>query len=185
MSILEGGLLALLEREFGPVNIAGSVALDLMAWPDIDLYVQLEADGAPKMQCLVPKVDEQLQRQGYLLARTIVYNEHLLPDPKFSAPYGLYDGFVFLHGESRRQWKLDFWGWTAAGYAEREAHHTELAHRLQNADRDLILRLKRAEEYGKEFTSVDVYEFAIAKAGSSVEELKDFVREREMPSRKP
>ncbi len=101
----------LLEHEFGQVEIAGSVALDLMVQPDIDLYTRLEPAEAHKLYELVPELAAQLERQGFTLARTAVHNEYSLPDPAFPTTPGLYGGFTFVG--LNRTWKLDFWGWNS------------------------------------------------------------------------
>lgn len=178
LEILNGGVLGLLEREFGKVQIAGSVSLSLMVQPDIDLYTRLEAFQAPKLLDLAPKLAEQLGTQGYALAKAVLQNEHILPDPRFPNTPGLYGGFAFVHQGSGRKWSLDFWGWSAEQFKDRHAHHQQLHHDLQGADQDLILRFKNTKGYGREFFSVDVYAFAIARVGNSLEDFKRFLAER-------
>ena len=178
LAILDGGVLTPLEQEIGPIEVAGSVKLDLMALPDIDLYGRLEPDEVPRLLGLVPKLAAQLERQGYDLARVAVHDEHVLPDPKFPDTPGLYGGFSFSNRKSGCLWKLDLWGWAGAWFEQRHTHHLELFQQLKRADRDLILRLKEAEGYGSAFVSVDVYEFALAGEGTSLEDFERFLRER-------
>lgn len=177
LSILQGGVLELLEREIGGVEIAGSVDLDLMVWPDIDLYARLEPAEAGMLLGLVPELGAQLTRQGYALARVAVHDEHILPAPKFPATPGLYEGFTFSSQQSGLLWKLDFWGWSGAWYDQRRAHHHALHDSLHGVDRDLILRLKEADGYGSVFSSVDVYAFALAGAGTSLGDFERFLRQ--------
>ena len=175
LRILHEGILGRLEEEVGAIEIAGSVALDLMAWPDIDLYTRLEATDFHRLTGFVPKMAEQLERQGYALAEARVVNEHVLPDPKFPMTPGLYGGFTFVSRESGRKWKIDLWGWSSGRYEERRTHHLELQKNLRGADRDMILRLKEADGYGESFSSVDVYAFAVAGAGDSLEDFRRFL----------
>lgn len=178
LTILDGGVLALLEHKLGPIEVAGRVKLDLMVLPDIDLYGRLEPAEAPRLLGLVPKLAAQLERQGYALARVAVHDEHVLPDPKFPDTPGLYGGFSFSNRKSGCLWKLDLWGWAGAWFEQRHTHHLDLYQQLKRADRDLILQLKEAEGYGSVFVSVDVYEFALAGEGATLEDFERFLRER-------
>lgn len=177
-AILQGGVMGLLERKFGHVEIAGSVALDLMVLPDIDLYTRLELTEVHKLYDLVSKLAVQLERQGFTLASTAVHNEYALPNPEFPATPGLYGGFTFLGGKAQRQWKLDFWGWSSSQYEDRQKAHHNLAKRLKTADYELIFRLKNAPGYGKTFFSMDVYTFVLAEAGNSLDDLERFMQKR-------
>ena len=179
LAILQGGVLALLGRNFGSVEIAGSVALDLMVVPDIDLYTRLESDKICKLYDLIPELAAQLARQGFTLARTAVRNEYALPDPNFPTTPGLYGGFTFVGGEVQRTWKLDFWGWNSGQYSERQKAHLDLAEKLKTADQELILRLKDSPGYGSTFFSMDVYTFVLAGAGTSSGDLERFMQQRE------
>ncbi len=166
----------LLEHHFGHTEIAGSVALDLMVVPDIDLYTRLAPTEAHKLYELVSKLATQLERQGFTLARTAVNNECALPDPAFPDTPGLYGGFTFVGGTAQRTWKLDFWGWNSSQYEARQAAHNELHEKLKNANRELILRLKDAPGYGETFFSMDVYTFVLAKAGKTLADLGGFMQ---------
>lgn len=98
-----------------------------------------------------------------------------MPDPAFPTTPGLYGGFTFIRGE--RTWKLDFWGWNKSQYDERQTAHHDLDERLKDADRELILRLKKASGYGKTFFSMDVYTFVLARAGNTLGDLEQFKEE--------
>jgi hypothetical protein len=178
LEILNGGLITILERDFGVVRIAGSVQLDLMAVPDIDLYLTLEANEAFKLLEVIPKLAVQLELQGYAVAKTLVRNEHVLPDPKFPATPGLYAAMNFLNNDSGELWKLDLWGWSHTRYDVQRAHHAELQRRLAGVNSDLVLRLKHTQGYGETFFSVDVYEFALAGVGDSLEDFQQFLLHR-------
>ena len=58
MAILEGGVMRLLETHFGRIHIAGSVALDLMTWPDIDLFCHLERSQRARLIGFTPLLSE-------------------------------------------------------------------------------------------------------------------------------
>ncbi|MDX2006020.1 MAG: hypothetical protein SFU83_12140 [Meiothermus sp.] len=187
LDILEGGLMGLLERQFGKIHLAGSVALDLMTWPDIDLFCHLEHADRTKLMVFAPPLAEQLERQGYRLFRAKFNDEHLRPDSRASKP-GLYGGYEFLNNRTQVAWKLDFWGWSEAEYAVDLADKARLAERLMSADRRLILELKTVlhhhPEYRKTVYSVDIYSFALERAGSTLEEFWRWLEARraEKPS---
>ncbi len=182
MEILEGGLWQLLQSLFGQIHIAGSVAANLMTWPDIDLYCRLEHSERSKLIGLAPLLSEQLERQGYWLVKVSFNDEHLIPDPNLPGSDGMYGGFQFLHQQTRVLWKLDFWGWDTVGFTERHAHHAQLTEKLKTADRGLILELKNAlhkhPEYRKSIYSVDIYSFVLENVGSTLEDFWQYIENR-------
>jgi hypothetical protein len=173
LSLLSGGTRAVLEAALGPVEVAGSVALDLMVWADIDLFARVEAADRGRMVQLVPQLAAQLERQGHPVARLAFRDEHLWRDPAFPDAPGLYLGVESL-GPGGALWKIDLWGWDAAGHAKQRERHSELRRALEHADRDLILRIKEAARARPGYRSVDVYAFATAGAGTSFEDFERF-----------
>ncbi len=173
LSLLAGGVRAVLEAALGPVEVAGSVALDLMVWPDIDLYARLEAGDTARLLALLPPLSEQLARQGYPVVRLALRDEHRWPDPAFPDAPGLYLGLECL-GPGARLWKLDLWGWDGAHHPRQAEAHARLARSLARADRDLVLRIKEAARARPGYRSVDVYAFAAAGAGTTVEDFERF-----------
>ncbi len=177
LSILAGGARATIEASLGPVEVAGSVALDLMVLPDIDLYVRAEAADAPRARDLLLRLAAQLAGQGYPTARLSFRDEHLLPDPAFPDTPGIYLGVEAI-GPGRRRWKIDLWGWDEQRHAAQRERHLELRRSLERADRDLILRIKEPVHPRPGYRGVDVYAFALADAGSSLEDFDRFLRRR-------
>lgn len=178
LAILHGGLLDLIEARLGHVEIAGSVALDMMAVPDIDLYVRLEGREGDRMLDLLPDLSKQLSTQGYALAKLIFNNEHIVPDPNFPDSPGLYSGLTFAHRATGMVWKLDLWGWDTTFYDLRHRQHKELEAALLEADRDMILHLKELDGYGSAFSSIDVYTFALGGAGKTDADSEQFLLRR-------
>jgi hypothetical protein len=169
LALLDNGVLALLEAQLGRVHVAGSVQLDMMAVPDIDLYAALEPDEAPKLLAVLPLLALELHRQGYSVASALVRDEYVVPDPKFPTTPGLYLMVKFLSPRTQEVWKLDLWGWNAARMDAQHARHAKLLEDLRGVNRDLVLRLKHAPGYGQRFFSVDVYEFARLHPEGSLE----------------
>jgi hypothetical protein len=182
LGILEGGVMGLLEAQFGKIHVVGSVALDLMTWPDMDLFCHLEHSERAKLIGLAPLLSEQLEQQGYSLANISYNDEYLRPDPKFPDSPGLYGGYQFLQRGTGVLWKMDFWGWTQADYFADIIRKAELAKRLETADRKLILELKSAlhhhPEYRKTVYSIDIYNFALEQAGSTLEDFWHYLEKR-------
>jgi hypothetical protein len=179
--LLQGaGLLDEIRGAVGPVEVVGSVDLDLMVWPDVDLYARLAPDQGWRLVALMPALYQRLGRQGHAIVRATFNDEYRRP----GSPYGrgLYAGFVILPAGGAQAWKVDLWGWDEATLGEKMAEHRALARALAGADRDLILRIKdavhRRPEYRDTLTSMDVYAFAIQRAGRSVADFDEFVARR-------
>lgn len=169
LALLDDGVAAAIRDTVGPFEIAGSVALDLMVWRDIDLYARLDADDAPHLLAALPALAEVLSRLGQPVARAAYRDEHLERDPAFPETPGLYLGLTTAGG-----WKLDLWGWDEPRHATQRQRHAELAAALERADRDLVLRVKDAVHGRQDYRSTDVYEFVLADAGDSLEDFERF-----------
>lgn len=174
LELLDAGVLQALRFGGREVSIAGSVALDLMVWPDIDLYLRLDADESQSLLDAVPPVSRALADAGQRVCRITFRDEHLQPDPAFPDAPGLYLGLVTAGG-----WKLDVWGWDAEQYPRQQRRHTELAAALSRADRDLVLRLKEACWREPGYRSTQIYAFALAGAGGSLEDFRRYCGEGE------
>jgi aspartyl/asparaginyl beta-hydroxylase (cupin superfamily) len=169
LRLLDLGVLAALRAGLDEVTVAGSVALDLMVWRDIDLYVRLDSAEASRLLRVVPVVTDALASAGRPVSRVAYRDEHIEPDPAFPDAPGLYLGLVTADG-----WKLDVWGWDAAQYPLQQQRHAELAADLRRADRDVILRLKDACWDKPGYRSTDVYAFALNGAGDSLEDFRRY-----------
>ena len=117
-------------RPYGEITPTGSYYLDLMVYPDVDLYM--------------PKVSvRQLFEIGARLADSpsvtqVVFEKSDLP----SLPGGLYLKPRIDHGDWGRPWKIDIWSLDAAVIAEKMALMRHFASSLTPALREQILRYK-------------------------------------------
>lgn len=169
----EDGLLRLVNA-VGPAAVVGSVAMDLMTWPELDINVQLphERDVATLLG-LGTRI-----ATGFRVRHLAFWNHYVRPD----GPYhdGLYAGSRLLVGD--REWKLDLWGFGEAAFRSRLQASEALRRRLAGADRLAILRVKdavcRRPEYRSAVTSGDVYEAVAGGGVRTVAQFDDWLRTR-------
>jgi hypothetical protein len=176
----QSGLHALLQERFGKVKITGSAGYDLMVWRDIDIHMPVEASKWAEWAYLVSEIARQFQDVGLVLHRATYWNDYVDPDPLGA---GLYWGIEF-RDFAGNPWKCDIWGWDPFDFEIRDSRDANLRLDLANADRDLILRLKtearvRPDYYGVVVGSFDIYQFAIARAGETLDELEAWKAARE------
>ena len=167
------GLHALLRERFGRVQITGSAGYDLMVWRDIDIHMPVEASRWADWAYLVSEIARQFQDVGLVLHRATYWNDYVDPHPLGA---GLYWGIEFRDFDGH-PWKCDLWGWEPFDFEIRDSRDESLRLDLGRADRDLILRLKteareRENYYGIVVSSFDIYQFAIQRAGDTLEELE-------------
>jgi len=167
------GLFALLTERFGEPTVTGSAGYDLMVWRDIDIHLAFEGDRWLDWMAFGGELAAHFDSIGLGLHKATYINDYIDPHPLGA---GLYWGIEFRDFSGER-WKVDIWGWDPFDYAVRQARDFSLRTDLAGCDRDLILRLKteareRDNYYGVTITSWDIYQFAIAKAGDSLNALE-------------
>lgn len=171
--LTETGLMAMLNDRFGEAVVTGSAGYDLMVWRDLDIHMPCEAERYGEWAGLGADIAAQLGSVGLMLHKAQYLNDYVDPHPLGA---GLYWGIEF-HDFAGNPWKCDIWGWEPFDYAVRQARDANLRADLQRADRDLILRLKheargRPGYYGVMVGSFDIYQFALAGAGETLDELE-------------
>lgn len=169
----ETGLFDLFARHWGEPAVTGSAGYDLMVWRDIDLHMAVEQDRWTEWLGFAVKVSGQLESVGLSLSAAHYCNSYVETHDRGA---GLNWCFEFK-GFSNEAWSIDIWGWDPFDYAVRQAREFSLRTDLSAADRDLILRLKteargRPHYYGTRISALDIYQFCIAKAGTSLGELE-------------
>jgi hypothetical protein len=173
------GLLELLQSRFGEAVVTGSAGYDLMVWRDIDIHMPVEAASWADWASLGGEIAARFASAGLTLHKAQYLNDYVDPHPLGA---GLYWGIEFRDAAGN-PWKCDIWGWDPSDFVVRQARDANLRADLATADRDLILRLKheaRARQgyYGIIVTSFDIYQFAIAHAGGTLEELETWKQSR-------
>ena len=181
-SIIEStGLLDLFRGRYGDAALTGSALYGLMVWPDIDIHMPVPAEAHLEWSGFLRDIAGRLESGGCRLHKAAYLDDYVEPD---ALGAGLYWGLTF-RDPSGTEWKSDIWGWDPPDYAARQARDAELRKALNAADRDLILRLKseaRAKDsyygHGHIVGSWDIYQFAIARAGTTLAELEAWKRAR-------
>lgn len=165
----QSGLHALLLERFGKVRITGSAGYDLMVWRGIDIHLPVEAGRWADWAYLCSEIARQFQDVGLVLHKASYINDYVDPHTLGS---GLYWGIEF-RDFAGNPWKCDIWGWDPFDFEIRDSRDANLRLDLAHADRDLILRLKsEARAEGRAISSFDIYQFAIARAGETLDELE-------------
>lgn len=173
------GMAAILERQFRRPMIVGSVALDLMTWRDIDIYVPLDPAERDRFVAALPPIVAALGRTGHVPYR-VTYNDEWFR-PRGDYGQGFYFGFR-VAAPGGADWKIDLWAWDPPVYDQKLREFAELDQRLRRADRALILRLKSEAQglpgFRDRITSNDIYQFVLDSAGTTLGELGDYCAER-------
>lgn len=171
--LTDTGLFTLLETRFGRAKVTGSASYDLMVLRDIDIHMPVEGDRWCEWATFGGEIARQLEAVDLQLHRASFLNDYVEPHPLGA---GLYWGLEF-RDFAGHPWKCDLWGWEPLDYALRESRDDMLRADLSACDRDLILRLKteacrRPGYYGVKISGFDIYQFAIAGSGDSLDELE-------------
>lgn len=151
--ILDGGGLRELLGSYGTVHVTGSYALGLMAWRDLDLYLESVELSCLRFFELGGRIAALLSpaRMQFIDNRTGHFDD---------VPRGLYWG-VRLGDLPAGAWKIDIWGVPPAACAELIRYCDGIAARLTPPARRIILEIKsqcwRDPEYRKSFSGVDIY----------------------------
>jgi len=173
--LTDTGLFNLLELRFGRAMVTGSAGYDLMARRDIDIHMPIDGERWAEWAAFGGELALHLEGLGLALHKASFLNDYVEPHPLGA---GLYWGIEFRDHKSD-SWRLDLWGWEPLDFQVRLSRDDSLRVDLARTDRDLILRLKhealeRPGYYGDTITGFDIYQFAIAQAGDSLDELEEW-----------
>ncbi len=169
----EGKLLTPIQR-VGPTCISGSVALNLMARRDVDIYVQLEHDLDISTFF---EIGAAIAGQFPVLKAS--YSNHFIRNfPAFN--HGLYWGIRLLY--NGQPWKLDLWGHGPQHFSEHCAEFERLQRALQEIDPLIILRIKEAfryqEGYLQTITGMDIYTAVLTADVRTSEQFQEWWNRR-------
>jgi hypothetical protein len=146
------GMRALLSQ-YGPVHVHGSYALRLMAWRDLDIYLENGDISESRFFELGARIVGLLQpfKMHFRNGRA-----HLVEDDL----NGLYWG-VYLGGERAGAWKIDIWTIGSEDCQRCLAYNQGIARRSTLETQRAIITIKsqcwQNPEYRRSYSSVDIY----------------------------
>lgn len=173
--LFERGVDAILRR-YGKVHYTGSYALDLMAWPDIDITMLLEGD---------PYNFDTFFEMGKQLARVkdvdkIEYWNSLNWDVE-NLPKGLYWGVRCDTRTWQVPWKIDIWATNEDEFKQNQVLMKRLSAEITDEARNLIVEVKHAiitpEGRTPQGSGYYIYEAVLFKGLRSAREIREYVRE--------
>ncbi len=172
--LLDGQGLRKLLGQYGKVRVAGSYALRLMVWHDLDIY--LEADGLTLLEffALGGKIAASLE-PVWMSFR----NHRLQPHP--TGLQSLYWG-IRLGDISQGAWKIDLHAMDSEICAKQLSGIRQLASRLDEQSRLRILDIKsqcwQLPQFRRELTSMDIYEAVLDHAVTDMSDFRKYMTKR-------
>ncbi len=171
--LLTSGLLDVLAR-YGIPHVAGSYALGLMVWRDLDLYLETKQLSLTQFFMLGGDLANLLTP-----IRMSFRNERIARTP--GLPHGLYWG-VYLGNGSHGAWKIDVWAIEPEQYQALSSHQEAIADTLTPETRRTILNIKAAiwnkPDYRRTFSSQDVYQAVLQHDVTTLDEFWNYVRQK-------
>lgn len=136
LTILEDSKIISQFAKYGKIKITGSLALDLMVWPDIDVQIQLHhADDRVKIFT---------DFSYLLLGNSNVRSVKLInftPERDSKMPIGMYLGIEYKHSDNTK-WKIDLWSLDQEDAQQNSEYIEKIQNRLNIENKQLILYWK-------------------------------------------
>jgi len=156
-------------RDIGKVTPTGSYYLDLMIYPDIDLY-------------LPPAIPRQLfQIAAHLVENHPVVRVNFLNGGSGPLKDGLYIKPVIAVGSWERPWKIDIWAVAQSFIDDKTAELDSFVERMTPEQRELILNYKYAilNEEGRTpmFSGIYIFRAVIDHGLSRFSDISGYLRE--------
>ena len=149
-------------RKYGEVFYCGSYALDLMAWPDIDLFIRLK-EGS-----LLDMVPEFRSASEIKCMKDLHLKNSLMPK-------GEYLQLKFDAPSWKAKFKVDIWSYSEEEQERNLAQMEEIRSKLTPAKKELILAVKQAimTEAGRtpSLSGVKIYDAVLNQELKTVEEV--------------
>jgi hypothetical protein len=164
------GLLAALQK-YGTVHITGSYYLNLMAWRDLDLYIDSSKFSESDFFLLGNDIANAVQA-GKMHYRNEFILQSGLPQGKY---WGTYTDIIAPHN-----WKIDLWAINSELCEQYMAFAANLKAQVNDENRMKILDIKSQvwmhPDYRKEFTSMDIYHAVFNGGVGDIDEFKLWVK---------
>ena len=153
----------------GELTLTGSYFMDLMMYPDVDLY-------------LPPSKPESLLRVAVELSKyDCVQRMNYIRGGPGDLKEGLYLKPVVEHGSWERPWKIDIWSLPMVVVDKKQAELRDLKKRMTSAQRKLILNLKHqllnAAGRTPMFSGIYIYKAVIDHGLQEMRDVIQFLRE--------
>ena len=165
-------LLEILKKYGNPI-VHGSYSLNLMAWRDLDIYLENDELDAKDFFNLGMDIATELKPR-----RMSYRNEYIGKTPNL--PKGLYWG-VYTTLEFPDEWKIDIWAMDSDQIRSQCRRLQDLKPRITEKNRLIILMIKshfcKHSEYRKRFSSADIYKSVIEENIESVQEFSRWLKE--------
>jgi len=160
---------------YGEVYPAGSYALRLMVWRDLDVYLVAPGITVDAFFRLGRRIAELLKAP-----RMHYRNERVGHTPDLPR-YGLYWG-VYLGDERADAWKIDLWAMDEEEHSRLQAHLGAIEARLSSEARRRILRIKSAvwmlPSYRLRYSSQDIYQAVLDHGVADVDAFDAYLSKR-------
>ena len=162
-------------RSYGKVHYTGSYALDLMAWPDIDITMMLDGD---------PYSFDTFFKMGKDLARVegvdkIEYWNSLNWDVH-NLPKGLYWGVRLDTHQWDVPWKIDVWATNETEFRRNQELMKRLSDEMTPEARKLIVEIKHSvitpEGRTPQGSGYYIYEAVLFKGLRTPREIREYVK---------
>jgi hypothetical protein len=157
----------------GKVDIVGSLALNLMTWPDIDIDLKSAKEINKKSYF---EIIQRIFNQKSIKQLMLIDNRNSFEKNR---PQSMYIGIIYnLNGID---WKIDIrYLNSSAAYANKDLK--QIKSRLTPENIKKILKIKTAfhnhPKYGKEFSGYEIYKYVLDKNISTVEEFASSLKKK-------
>jgi hypothetical protein len=168
-------------KQYGDVIYTGSYALELMAWPDIDMQlVMKDSENIAKASAML--LAELAKRPDVWIAK-LGKNMHLqIPQ----MPQGTYIGLKIAHGDGGQLFKLDIWMISEAERIENKRIMDEIRAALTEDKKRLILDMKQRfmTDAGRtpSLSGYHLYQAVLFKGLQREDEIRSYLRENGVKS---
>ena len=172
--LLDGQGLRALLGQYGTVHVAGSYALRLMVWRDLDIYLEADGLSLSAFFALGGKLAASLE-PVWMSFR----NHRLQPHP--TGLRSLYWG-IRLGDIHQGAWKIDLHVTDSQTCAEQLAGIRQLASRLDEQSRLAILDIKsqcwQLPQFRRELTSMDIYRAVLDHGAADMADFRKHMTKR-------
>lgn len=157
----------------GQPQLVGSVAYQLMVWPDVD-YEVLTDDRPNPEQAL--RIVKSLLETGITKVNIVDHRQ----STSSNIPHGIYIGPDVVHQDLK--WQIDIWLIEKNEAEQRRRPISQLMSRLTDQHREIILALKQyaaaSDRYHRGVSSVDLYTAVVQHNVTTIDQFNTYLQNR-------